>query len=995
MSVSCTELDGERDQNFLITTGGGARFVVKVTNPLEDDAFIRAQNDVLKFLEDKVSLCPVIVKNRGGDDISELLTTSGDRYRVRMLTYFRGKPLSALKNHHAELIREVGLKLGKVDKALENYQNKAFNRDFIWDLSNFEDLVSGHPNLIIDNELKPFIDSTLKEYLAIVKPESPNLRFSVIHNDANDHNIIVNPYPENSSKGQEVEGFIDFGDMVHSYAVADPAVAMAYIMLDKEEPLLAAANFLSGYQQSFELKENEVRVLFTMAKMRLALSVFIAARQRRERPADHYLLISQESIKNTVVLLEKIHPLFAETVLRQACGMNPEPETVKRINGIKSMAGSAHPVIGERLNSENSMVLDLSVGGQLIEGDQKQNSAYILGDRIYRELKSRDKKYGIGRYAEPRILYSSPVFRGEEFTDKQDRSIHLGIDLFTPAGTPVHAPLDGSIYAFSYNPRKLDYGYMIILKHETIEKTDFFSLYGHLSKKSCEKITEGMRVKKGDIFAWVGDTKENGGWNPHLHFQLLTGMLGYGTDFPGVCKPWENKTWQYLSPYPGILLDIPEARFQFEKNDEKESLKKRKQYFAENLSLSYRKPVKIVRGWQQYLFDADGQKYLDAYNNVPHIGHCHPEVTEAAYEQMKILNTNTRYLSDHLNDFAELLLSTFQKPLETCFFLNSASEANELALRLAFNYTGRKDIIVLEGAYHGHTTTLIDISPYKHNGPGGKGAPPWVHTVPVPDGYRGEYKYKDKDAGLKYAGYIETAIQNLVKKGRTPGAFIAETCPSVGGQIIFPRAYLKEVYRLIREKGGICIADEVQTGYGRMGTSFYAFEDQEVRPDIVVLGKPIGNGHPLAAVITTREIADAFNTGMEFFSTFGGNTVSAVVGKKVLEIVLRDNYMEHALHTGSYLLDLIRPFKERYPLVGDVRGSGLFLGVELVRDSDTLEPAGEEAYYIKERMREMRILLGTDGPYNNVLKIRPPMPFNKANAEILAARLSMVLEEIH
>ncbi|MEA1886855.1 MAG: aminotransferase class III-fold pyridoxal phosphate-dependent enzyme [Bacteroidota bacterium] len=994
-SVSCSELDGERDQNFFLTTGDGREYVLKVTNPLEDDAFIRAQHDVLNFLEDKVSLCPVIVKNRGGEDISELVSVSGETYRVRMVTYFRGKPLGVLKNYPAELISDLGFKLGKIDNALKGYHNKGFNRDFIWDLSNFEKVVSRHRKLISDEILKAFIDSTLEEYLAIVKPESRNLRFSVIHNDANDHNIIVNRDWGLSFKGPEVEGFIDFGDIVYSYTVADPAVAMAYIMLDKEEPLLVAANFLSAYQQSFELKENEVRVLFTMAKMRLALSICIAARQQRERPEDNYLLISQESIKNTIPSLEKIHPLLAETVFREACGMNPESETGKRISGIKSMAENAFPVLGEKLNYKNSLVLDLSVGGKLIEGDQEQNSADILGDRICRELNYNDKKYGIGRYAEPRILYSSPVFRGEQFTNKQDRSIHLGIDIFTLAGTPVHAPLDGSIYAFNYNPGKLDYGYMIILKHETVKKNEFYSLYGHLSKRSCENITEGMLVKKGDIIAWVGDTKENGGWNPHLHFQLITDMLGYGTDFPGVCKPWENKSWQYLSPYPGILMDIPEAGFPCEEDDTKETLKKRKQYFAGNLSLSYRKPVKIVRGWQQYLFDGDGQKYLDAYNNVPHIGHCHPEVTEAAYEQMKILNTNTRYLSDHLNDFAELLLSTFKKPLEICFFLNSASEANELALRLAFNYTGRKDIIVLEGAYHGHTSTLIDISPYKHNGPGGKGAPPWVHTVPVPDGYRGKYKYKDKDASLKYAMYIDTTIQNLEKKGRTPGAFIAETCPSVGGQIIFPRAYLKEVYRLIRKNGGVCIADEVQTGYGRMGTSFYAFEDQEVSPDIVVLGKPIGNGHPLAAVVTTREIADDFNTGMEFFSTFGGNTVSAVVGKKVLEIVLRDNYMEHALQTGSYLLDLLSPFKDRYPLVGDVRGSGLFLGIELVRDNDTLEPAGEEASYIKERMKEMRILLGTDGPFNNVLKIRPPMPFNKANAEILAERLSKVLEEIH
>ncbi|MBS0012246.1 MAG: aminotransferase class III-fold pyridoxal phosphate-dependent enzyme, partial [Bacteroidales bacterium] len=321
-----------------------------------------------------------------------------------------------------------------------------------------------------------------------------------------------------------------------------------------------------------------------------------------------------------------------------------------------------------------------------------------------------------------------------------------------------------------------------------------------------------------------------------------------------------------------------------------------------------------------------------------------------------------------------------------------ASEANELALRLAFTYTGRRDLIVLEGAYHGNTSTLIDISPYKHDGPGGMGAPDWVHKAPVADPFRGEYKYHDRDAGKKYAQYVEGIISDLKHKGRSPAAFIAETCPSVGGQIIFPQGYLASVYKHIRAAGAVCIADEVQTAYGRMGSSFYAFEDQGVVPDIVVLGKPIGNGHPLAAVITTRDIASAFDNGMEFFSTFGGNTVSVAAGRKVLEIVLRDKYMKHAHETGSYLLDKLRTFKGKYPLVGDLRGSGLFLGIELVRDHDSLEPAGEEASYIAERMRERRILLGTDGPYNNVLKIRPPMPFDRENAEILADRLSDIFE---
>jgi 4-aminobutyrate aminotransferase-like enzyme len=385
----------------------------------------------------------------------------------------------------------------------------------------------------------------------------------------------------------------------------------------------------------------------------------------------------------------------------------------------------------------------------------------------------------------------------------------------------------------------------------------------------------------------------------------------------------------------------------------------------------------------QYLYDHTGRRYLDAYNNVPHVGHSHPRVVQAAIEQMLLLNTNTRYLHDHLAAFAERLTATLPAPLSVCYFVNSGSEANELALRLARAHTRRRDVIVLDAAYHGNTTTLVDISPYKFNGPGGEGAPPWVHVLPLPDTYRGRYKRDDPRAGQKYAEYARHA--------GNPSAFIAESAPSVGGQIVLPDGYLANVYAIVRAAGGVCIADEVQTAYGRMGTHFYAFEAQGVVPDIVVLGKPVGNGYPLGAVVTTREIAESFDNGMEFFSTFGGSTVSCAVGLAVLDVVQEERLQEHAREVGDVLLAALRAIAGRHPLVGDVRGSGLFLGVELVKDRDTREPASEEASGVVNRMRERGILIGTEGPSANVLKIRPPMPFTREDAVHLAATLDEVL----
>jgi len=382
----------------------------------------------------------------------------------------------------------------------------------------------------------------------------------------------------------------------------------------------------------------------------------------------------------------------------------------------------------------------------------------------------------------------------------------------------------------------------------------------------------------------------------------------------------------------------------------------------------------------QYLFDETGRRYIDGYNNVPHVGHCHPRIVDAAERQMRALNTNTRYLHENLTRYADRLTATLPAPLRVCYFVNSGSEANELALRLARAHTRQRDLIVLDAAYHGNTTTLIDISPYKFNGPGGAGKPPWVHVVPVPDVYRG--------VGVKYADAVAASIDRLRADGAGLCGFIAESCPSVAGQIMLPPGYLSTVYGHVREAGGVCIADEVQTGYGRIGSHFYGFEEQGVVPDIVVLGKPIGNGHPIGAVVTTPEIAASFDNGMEFFSTFGGNTVSCAVGLAVLDVLEEEGLQAHAQRVGTHLLARLRPLVDRRALVGDVRGSGLFIGIELVRDRDTLEPATTEASDVVNRLRDEGILIGTDGPHHNVLKIRPPMPFNIEDADILASTLA-------
>ena len=413
-----------------------------------------------------------------------------------------------------------------------------------------------------------------------------------------------------------------------------------------------------------------------------------------------------------------------------------------------------------------------------------------------------------------------------------------------------------------------------------------------------------------------------------------------------------------------------------------EILKMRGEHISESLSIGHGKPLHITRGEMQYLYSRSGEKYLDLVNNVCHVGHCNPHVVSAGQKQMAVLNTNTRYIYDGLTQYIQRLSYTLPEGLDYGFLVNSGSEANELAIRLARAYTNNHDIVVMEGAYHGHTGMLIDLSPYKFRGPGGKGvAEDWVHVAPVPDIFR--------DNSRDYLNEFE----GIVRDARPIAGFIVESMLSCAGQIPFPQGYLAKSFELIRSVGGLCIADEVQVGFGRLGSKMWAFEEHGVIPDIVVMGKPIGNGHPMAAVFTTKEIADSFK-GMEFFSTFGGNPVSCAIGMAVLDVIEDKNLIENSKLMGELFIDGLTKLKNRYEIIGDIRGKGLFLGIELIKNRSSLEPAPKEAELLVEGMLSKNILLSIDGPRKNVIKIKPPMVISKEDVDRTIKSLDEVFSDI-
>jgi len=752
LTARATELTAEFDRNFLLECDTGKRYVLKVAPEGADEQVVRSQLEILRFLAgtELEPLFQKILPSLEGSDLIEGKIRGGSSHLVRVLSYLEGHRLAELPHVSSGLLDEIGGTLARLDLVLEAFDHPGAHREHVWDLAQVLDL-SAFLEHIEDPGRRTLVERLLDRFRQHVMPRLSELSRSVIYNDANDNNLLVSDLDPAAAR---LCGVIDFGDMVHTITVAEPAIAATYQMLDNDDPMAAAARVVSGYDAIRPLTVLERSLLWDLINARLCASVLMSSEARSREPDNEYLLISAEPVWRLLEELSMADPDEATRLLNDAGGT--------------------------------------------------------------------------GRVRE------------------------RGVD---------------------------------------------------------------------------------------------------------------------------------------------EIVSVRRRHFGPNLSISYQRPIKIVRGEGQYLFDADGRRYLDMVNNVTHVGHCHPRVVAAVQRQMSLLNTNTRYLHDNLIEYIERLAGAMPDPLSVCYLVCTGTEANDLALRLARAHTGSCKIIVVDHAYHGNSPTQIEISPYKCEGPGGQGLAPHAHKVPLPDIFRG--LHRGSRAGEDYAVHVADAVADIVSTAGRMGAFMAESMIGCGGQIIPPDGYLEASYAAVREAGGVCIADEVQVGFGRIGSHMWAFEPQKVVPDIVTLGKPIGNGHPLAAVVTNPEIAASFDTGMEYFNTFGGNPVSCAAGLAVLDVIKEEGLQKHALDVGERLMTGLRELQTRHQLIGDVRGVGLFIGFELVTDRDTLEPAAEEASEVIERMKDRGFLLSTDGPNHNVVKIKPPMVIQPEDVDAALEALDEAMAEVH
>ncbi len=415
-------------------------------------------------------------------------------------------------------------------------------------------------------------------------------------------------------------------------------------------------------------------------------------------------------------------------------------------------------------------------------------------------------------------------------------------------------------------------------------------------------------------------------------------------------------------------------------------IERRRKLLGSAYELFYDEPVHLIRGEGVWLFDADGRKYLDMYNNVAHVGHCHPYVVEALTKQISTLNTHTRYLHENVLEYAERLTGKFSNELDTAIFACTGSEANELALRIARHVTGATGIIVTNSAYHGNSQATFEISP---SDIAASEIPKYVATVPEPDAYRGEFR--GDAAGEKYAGYVQLAVDELKQRGIKPAAFVIDTIMSSGGVVAPPRGYLKKAAQIIRNAGGLFIADEVQPGFGRTGKHFWGYEADGLVPDIVTMGKPMGNGHPLSAIVSRREIIEDFSSIGSYFNTFGGNPVSCAAGLAVIDVIEQEGLQENARIVGEYLTSGLRALAEKHTAIGDIRGTGLFIAVELVKDKESREPATAFTADVVNGLKDRGVLSGAIGPDANILKLRPPMVFSREDADYMLPILDEAL----
>jgi 4-aminobutyrate aminotransferase-like enzyme/Ser/Thr protein kinase RdoA (MazF antagonist) len=942
LSGTLSELGSQQDRNYRIETGE-ARYVLKICRAEYAAVELEAQNAAIRHLKakDNALRVPAVIPSLGGEDIVSLIVRD-QSYRVRLLEYLDGQSLTGRKHLSIASISALGSLCARLARDLSDFEHLGLDRNLQWDLRRAGPVAVHLLSAITNHETRDRIAKAMVAAVKRIQPLAGGLRVQPVHHDVTGDNVVSRP----DAHGRLIpDGVIDFGDIIQGWLVGDLAVTCASLLHHVEGDAFAILPAIQAYHAANPLNDMELRALWPLTVARAVILAASGEQQLAIDPDNDYVRRNLEYEREIFEIATSTNPDVMEAAILQAVGMSiPALDTA-----------NWSPLLPD-IAPETIATIDLSVmSAHFKDGNwSKPDMDWQLLAKAAIESGIAATRYGEFRLTHTRALSLAPP---------QNFALHS--DICLPAGTIVAAPFAGRIHW---------QGQHLMLTAGDVNL--------HLDGVDSS-LEEEAEIAVGERLGIVsGEEPSIGG----LRVQLCRTPLLLP---PLFCAAHQADAWSSICPSPaGLLGPFVEAQ----KPEGARLLALRDAHFAKPQKHYYRNPPEIERGWREHLFDVEGRAYLDMVNNVTILGHAHPRLTAAIEQQWSRLNTNSRFHYAAVAEFCERLAALAPEGMDSVFLVNSGSEANDLALRLAWAHTGSRNMLCLLEGYHGWSMASDAVSTSIADNPQALATrPEWVHPLIAPNTYRGQFRGPESAAD-----YIEAAIpvlDEIGEKNEGLAGFIAESVYGNAGGVPLPDGYLERMYALVRERGGLCIADEVQVGYGRLGHFFWGFEQQRVVPDIITVAKGMGNGHPLGAVITRREIAESLEKEGYFFSSTGGSPVSCVAGLAVLDILKDEALQQSAREIGDRLKAGLVGLMGRFPLVGAVHGMGLYLGLEFVRDHDSLTPATEETAAICDRLLDLGIVMQPTGDHLNVLKIKPPLCLRPESADFFLNALEKVLDE--
>ncbi|MBB3979790.1 4-aminobutyrate aminotransferase-like enzyme/Ser/Thr protein kinase RdoA (MazF antagonist) [Rhizobium azooxidifex] len=932
------ELGSQQDRNFRIDVGG-KRYVLKICHAEYRRIELEAQNAAMQHLAASAStlLVPRAIVASSGETILSI-DISGQPCQVRLLDYLDGEPLTRRKFLPAITVAALGQVCGQLAKGLVGFDHSGLDRQIQWDLQQAMPVATALLTAVPDKRVKTRIAAALEESERHIAPLRTGLRSQAIHHDITDDNVVATP----DADGNPIpRGVIDFGDLTHGWLAADLAVCCSALLHHSGGDAFVILPAVRAFHAEHPLNEAELKALWPLVVQRACVLVASGEYQLALEPDNEYAAGNIENERTIFEVATSLPIEVMQAAILEAAGM---AAAARPVPAMQRLLPDIAPPSFRTVNLDTLSPLFES-GNWVDEGIER---------KLLQEA-AAETGAAITRYGEFRLS------RTRHHAATAPETHALCIEAQVPAGSRLVAPFAG-VVSGENGALRIDGDHVSLL------------IFGIETAN-----VEGQMIGAG---AAIGRVDASG----QLRVQFCRER---DLTPPPFVMPHQASAWSHLCPSPSVLFG---SDFDAPGLESEALLEIRQAHFARPQKNYYQQPPQIERGYREHMYAMDGRTYLDMVNNVALLGHGHEQLSAAVGRQWSFLNTNSRFHYAGIVQFTRRLADLAPEELDTVFLVNSGSEANDLALRLAWAHSGARNIISLLEAYHGWTVASDAVSTSIADNPRALSTRPgWVHAVTSPNTYRGMHRGPDSAAG--YIADVEAALAAIEAKGERIGGFIAESVYGNAGGIPLPRGYLKEVYRLVRERSGVTIADEVQVGYGRLGHYFWGFEEQGVVPDIVTIAKGMGNGHPLGAVITSRAIAESLEKEGYFFSSAGGSPVSCTVGMTVLDAMRDEKLQENARAVGDHLRSRLEALRTRIPIIGAVHGMGLYLGVEFVRDSETLEPATQETAAICNRLLDLGVIMQPTGDHLNVLKIKPPLCLSRQSSDFFADMLARVLEE--